>query len=150
MNNFKQKTMKKQKQEKSKKREKFLNERIVKEVKLEPSNEVVTNLSGSIGFEIELSEQSYSTRLQISTENNFIACVMARDVLTASIKHQALPTLTEKEKMPPKLLQDHITARNILEVICTGFGSHILSEAKKGKIKADIIESAIPKIITLK
>lgn len=143
--------MKKSKQQKLKLKEKFLNERVSKvreDIKDSPDI-LITRLTGSIGYELELNEQSYSTSLQVSTENNLIACIMTRDILTAAIKYQALPTLTVKEKMPPKLLQHHLDARNLLDSICTGYASHVAIKAKAGKIKPAIIESITPKIITL-
>jgi predicted ribosome-associated RNA-binding protein Tma20 len=116
-------------------------------MKNEEKEEIISRLEGKIGFEIEFTKDSYGVKMQISNENNFVAFTMAKDALTSVIKHQAIPTLTAKDKMPKKLLEAHIDARNLIENICSGLGSHIHKQVIDKKIKPSILEAPKPTII---
>ena len=67
-------------------------------------------------------------------------------MLTNVINNQSIPTLKAKDKMPKNLFHAHIDARNLIESISGGLGSHLLENAKNHKIRTKL-DVVTPKII---
>lgn len=109
--------------------------------------DIVTRLSGKIEFEIELTDIAHTCKMQVSNENNYVALIMTRDMLSSLIKRQNLPTTRKEDKLSEKDFLEHMKARNIIEDLCNGLAGHLLQQAEEGKIKPKIITLEPKKII---
>lgn len=124
-----------------------MNEKTIITQAKNPEGDTVTRLTGNMHYEIDLTDISHACNLQVSNENNFIALVMTRDMLSSLIKRQNLPTTQKKHKLSEKEFELHIKARNMIEDLCNGMAAHLLQEAKELKIKPRIHIPEKPKII---
>lgn len=106
-------------------------------------------LKGKINYELELFEEEFSFRTQVSNENNLCVLLSAKNILEAILHNQKSSALDKNKKLKPKEFNEvyiaHKTLCRYSEDLAAAVYQIQLKEDQKPKLKvvttADILKS---------
>lgn len=105
-------------------------------------------LKGNINYEIELFDDKFSFRSQVSNENNLATLLSAKNIFEALMMHQKNPTLAKHQKLKPKEFNEIFIAHKVLDRYAQDLSAAVyqiqLKESEKPKLHivtdADILK----------
>lgn len=106
-------------------------------------------ISGKMVYDIYLKEKSFDAKYQVCNENNLIALMMVKEILTYLVERNSNPNIPKSEKKKGKEFARLCESALVVGELAEELSSFIIKEGLAGKYKPEIIKPAAPKIITL-
>lgn len=113
----------------------------------EEKKELDITISGKMVYEIHLKEKSYKGKYEVCNENNLIALMMVKELVTYLVERNSNPNIPKALKIKGEKFRDLCKSAIVISDLAEQIGGHIIKEAENGKYKPEIIVPKKPRII---